>query len=142
MAEVKDAAIEKWGDIKAWFDNNIAPKFTKQYWVDKFSGFKDGFETVIKNAMNAGIDKINNFIGRVNSALRWDWDAFNFMGKEIFPSGSFTLATIPTISRFENGGFIEDGLFTMNRGEIAGKFNNGKSVVANNEQIIAVNTAE
>ena len=87
--------------------------------------------------MNAGIDKINNFITRVNSALRWDWSAFNFMGQEIFPSGSFTLATIPTISRFENGGFIEDGLFTMNRGEIAGKFNNGKSVVANNEQIIA-----
>lgn len=137
LAEVKDAAIEKWDDIKSWFDTNVAPKFTKQYWVDKFSGFKDGFETVIKNAMNAGIDKINSFITRVNSALRWDWSAFNFMGQEIFPSGSFTLATIPTISRFENGGFIEDGLFTMNRGEIAGKFNNGKSVVANNEQIIA-----
>ena len=137
LAEVKDAAIEKWGDIKSWFDNNVAPKFTKQYWVDKFSGFKDGFETVIKNAMNAGIDKINSFISRVNSALRWDWEAFSFLGKEIFPSGSFTLATIPTISRFENGGFIEDGIFTMNRGEIAGKFNNGKSVVANNEQIIA-----
>lgn len=137
LGEAKDAIIEKWGDVKAWFDNNVAPKFTKQYWVDKFSGFKDGFETVIKNAMNAGIDKINNFITRVNSALRWDWEAFSFLGKEIFPSGSFTLATIPTISRFENGGFIEDGLFTMNRGEIAGKFNNGKSVVANNEQIIA-----
>ena len=39
------------------------------------------------------------------------------------------------LPRFANGGFIEDGLFTMNRGEIAGKFNNGKSVVANNEQI-------
>ena len=137
LAEVKDAAIEKWGDIKKWFDTNVAPKFTKEYWVDKFSGFKEGFETVIKNAMNAGIDKINGFISRVNSALHWSWDSFTFMDKEIFPSGSFTLATIPTISRFENGGFIEDGLFTMNRGEIAGKFNNGKSVVANNEQIIA-----
>lgn len=137
LTEVKSKVVEKWGEIKSWFDSNIAPKLTKNYWIDKFSGFKDGFETVIKNAMNAGIDKINNFISRVNNALRWDWDAFNFMGQEIFPSGSFTLATIPTISRFENGGFIEDGLFTMNRGEIAGKFNNGKSVVANNEQIIA-----
>ena len=137
LDEFKSSVIEKWGDVKDWFDRNVAPKFTKDYWVEKFGGFKDGFVTVIKNAMNAGIDKINDFIGRVNEALKWDWEAFNFMGQEIFPSGSFTLATIPTISRFENGGFIEDGLFTMNRGEIAGKFNNGKSVVANNEQIIA-----
>ena len=137
LEEVKNSAIEKWGDIKAWFNKNVAPKFTKDYWVEKFSGFKDGFVTVIKNAMNAGIDKINSFISKVNSALKISWDGLTFMGEEIFPSGSFTLATIPTIPRFENGGFIEDGLFTMNRGEIAGKFNNGKSVVANNEQIIA-----
>ena len=137
LAEVKDEAVKKWGDITAWFDRNIAPKFTKEYWLVKFNGLKEGFETVVKNAMNAGIDKINNFISRANEALKLEWDAFTFLGKEIFPSGSFTLATIPTISRFENGGFIEDGLFTMNRGEIAGKFNNGKSVVANNEQIIA-----
>ena len=39
------------------------------------------------------------------------------------------------VKKFEKGGIIEDGLFTMNRGEIAGKFNNGKSVVANNQQI-------
>lgn len=42
------------------------------------------------------------------------------------------------VKRFKQGGFLdgmEDGLFTMNKGEIAGKFNNGKSVVANNEQI-------
>lgn len=137
LAEVKEEASKKWSDITAWFDRNVAPKFTKDYWVEKFNGLKEGFVTVVKNAMNAGIDKINHFIGNVNDALRFEWDAFSFLGKEIFPSGSFTLATIPTIARFENGGFIEDGLFTMNRGEIAGKFNNGKSVVANNEQIIA-----
>ena len=137
MEEWKKVILDKWADIKGWYNTNVAPKFTKNYWVSKFGGFKEGFVEVIKNAMNSGIDRINNFIGRVNQALRIDWDAFSFMGKEIFPSGSFTLATIPTIARFENGGFIEDGLFTMNRGEIAGKFSNGKSVVANNEQIIA-----
>ena len=137
LEEWKKVILDKWADIKSWYNTNVAPKFTKEYWISKFSGFKDGFVEVIKNAMNSGIDRINNFIGRVNQALRIDWDAFSFMGKEIFPSGSFTLATIPTIARFENGGFIEDGLFTMNRGEIAGKFSNGKSVVANNEQIIA-----
>jgi hypothetical protein len=36
----------------------------------------------------------------------------------------------------ETGGFLEDGLFTMNHGEIAGRFSNGQSVVANNQQIV------
>ena len=40
------------------------------------------------------------------------------------------------VQRFAGGGVIEDGIFTMNHGEIAGKFNNGKSVVANNQQIV------
>lgn len=40
-----------------------------------------------------------------------------------------------TIKKFASGGYLEDGLFTMNRGEIAGRFDNGKSVVANNQQI-------
>ena len=39
------------------------------------------------------------------------------------------------IKRYAQGGFVEDGVFTMNKGEIAGKFNNGRSVVANNQQI-------
>ena len=137
LDEWKKTILDKWSDIKSWYNSNVAPKFTKAYWEGKFKGFKEGFVSVIKNAMNAGIDKINSFIDKVNEALEIDWDAFTFMGAEIFPAGSFTLATIPKISRFENGGFIEDGLFTMNRGEIAGKFNNGKSVVANNEQIVA-----
>ena len=39
------------------------------------------------------------------------------------------------VTRYAQGGFIEDGVFTMNKNELAGKFNNGKSVVANNQQI-------
>ncbi|MCI7068670.1 MAG: hypothetical protein MR990_03255, partial [Mollicutes bacterium] len=36
---------------------------------------------------------------------------------------------------FANGGFPEDGWFRANHGEMMGKFDNGKSVVANNKQI-------
>ena len=39
---------------------------------------------------------------------------------------------LPTYS---TGGFPEDGLFMANHGELVGKFNNGKTAVANNEQI-------
>lgn len=40
------------------------------------------------------------------------------------------------IKQHKTGGRIEDGLFTMNKGEIAGKFDDGTTIVANNQQII------
>ena len=36
---------------------------------------------------------------------------------------------------FASGGFPEDGLFFANHGELVGKFSNGRTAVANNEQI-------
>lgn len=36
----------------------------------------------------------------------------------------------------KTGGLVEDGVFTMNKGEIAGKFDDGSTIVANNQQII------
>ena len=47
-------------------------------------------------------------------------------------SGTFSF--MPT---YATGGFPEDGWSRANQGEIMGKFDNGKSVVANNEQITA-----
>lgn len=41
------------------------------------------------------------------------------------------------ISQFKNGGLVEDGLFTMNKGEVMGTFDDGTSIVANNQQIIS-----
>ena len=137
LDEVKAVAAEKWGAVKRWYADKVAPKFTKEYWVTKFNGLKDGFTQTIKNAVNSGIDLINRFIGWINSSLSFSWDGLSIAGKTVYEGGSVQLFTIPTIPKFANGGFIEDGLFTMNSGEIAGKFNNGKSVVANNEQIIA-----
>ena len=137
LDEVKSAVSTKWGAIKTWFSANIAPKFTLSFWLTKFKTMKDGFTQTIKNMLNAGIDMLNQFIGWLNSKLKFSWDGLKIAGKEVYPGGSVQLLTIPKITqRFEDGGFIEDGLFTMNRGEIAGKFNNGKSVVANNQQIV------
>ena len=77
------------------------------------------------------------FIDWLNAHLQFSWEPFEIAGNEIVPGGTIQLFTIPRIPQvFEKGGFIEDGLFTMNKGEIAGKFDNGRSVVANNEQII------
>lgn len=136
LDEFKQAVIEKWNSVKEWFTANIAPKFTLSFWLDKFKNLKAGFTQTIKNAVNAGIDLMNKFIGWINDKLGFSWDAVTIAGKEIVPAGNIQLFTIPKIPHFETGGFLEDGLFTMNHGEIAGKFNNGKSVVANNQQIV------
>lgn len=39
------------------------------------------------------------------------------------------------VKRYATGGFPEDGWFRASRGEIMGRFDNGQSVVANNQQI-------
>lgn len=40
------------------------------------------------------------------------------------------------LPRFKDGGFPEDGLFYANHNELVGQFENGRTAVANNEQII------
>ena len=154
FGRIGKAFTETWGSISSWFTENVKPKFTADYWVDVFSGVKDGFVQSIKNALNIGIEKLNSFIGWINDKLSFTIPGFTvFEGAEFtnpltgntvsvgsigWSSKNVSLLSLPQITqRFADGGFIEDGLFTMNQGEIAGRFNNGRSVVANNEQIIA-----
>ena len=136
LGEVKKAAQDKWSEIKSWFDKNIAPKLTKDYWTSKFSGLKDGLIQAIRNGINGAVAKINSFISWLNNHLKITLPAVTVAGKQVFAGASFQVVSIPSIPTFKEGGFIEDGLFTMNRGEIAGKFTNGKSVVANNQMIV------
>lgn len=42
-----------------------------------------------------------------------------------------------SVKKFKDGGLVEDGLFTMNKGEVMGTFDDGTSIVANNQQIIS-----
>lgn len=59
------------------------------------------------------------------------------------PSGAFKKAIVkalnlqgwPSLGFYASGGFPEDGTFRASHGEIMGRFDNGKSVVANNKQI-------
>lgn len=137
-SSIKTWASNGWSAVTKWFDSSVKPWFTKEKWADIFSGIKEGLIQGIKNALNKGIDMLNNFISWINSKVSFNIDSFEIFGKQLWDDMTVTLFTLPSITqRFADGGFIEDGLFTMNRGEIAGKFNNGKSVVANNEQIIA-----
>lgn len=45
LGEWKTTIAQKWDDIKNWFTDNVAPKFTKEYWKAKFDNIKTGFES-------------------------------------------------------------------------------------------------
>jgi hypothetical protein len=46
------------------------------------------------------------------------------------------VASMPSVPAYATGGFPEDGLFFANSGEMVGQFSNGKTAVANNDQIV------
>jgi hypothetical protein len=50
-------------------------------------------------------------------------------------SVGMTLAN--SVPKYATGGFPEDGLFFANSGEMVGRFSNGKTAVANNDQIVS-----
>ena len=143
---VKEDFEEGWQNVKdwwkdnalsKWWDEHVSPYFTKEKW--NLSGIKDGLE----ESFNAAIDGIkgiwNGFASWINEALKLDFDgfskSFSVMGKKIeigIPEFNVTLGHIPT---FATGGFPEDGWFRASHGEMMGKFDDGQSVVANNNQI-------
>lgn len=125
--------------IVKWYNENVAPWFTKEKWT--FSGIKDGLSTAFNSAIGAIKQLWNSFATWLNNALKLDFGGFqktfNVLGEEIkidLPGFQFELGRIPT---FQTGGFPEDGLFMANHNELVGKFSNGRTAVANNEQIVA-----
>ena len=138
---VKSAFTTKWGEIEKWWkesaitkwwNQDVKPWFTKEKWVEAMSGVKEAF----KSTWNAAISSIkeiwNKFASWLNEKLTWTIDPVVVMGKTVFEGATINLGRIPT---FQAGGYPEDGLFMANHGELVGKFSNGKTAVANNDQI-------
>lgn len=128
----------KWSEFTSWWRSDgfakwwsgVKESFSKDKWT--FSGISIGLKAAWNNAI-AGIKVIwNNFAKWLNDKLNFKWDAVNIGGKQIIKSGSISLGKVPT---FSSGGFPEDGLFMANHSELLGKFSNGKTAVANNDQI-------
>lgn len=90
----------------------------KSNWT--FSGVADGLRKTFEDAKN-GIKGVWNSIA----------DTLN--GEHDVGGTSFHI----NLPRFARGGFPEDGLFMANHHELVGSFSNGKTAVANNQQIIA-----
>lgn len=117
-----------------WWKEDVEPWFKLETWIDAMKGIPGAFKDAFDNAVRVAINILNDFIDKVNELFTFDWDFTNpLTGTEY--SGNVTLFKIPPIPTFSTGGFPEDGLFMANHGELVGKFANGQTAVANNEQI-------
>lgn len=91
---------------------------------------------IVKNTFGSVLDGLkevwNNFATWLNEKLTFKIDPIVIAGKTLFDGANINLGKIPT---FSTGGFPEDGLFMANSNELVGGFSNGKTAVANNQQI-------
>lgn len=53
LQATKDTINKKWQAIKDWWKANVAPKFTKQYWLDKFDTLRAGISEKLGDAKAA-----------------------------------------------------------------------------------------
>lgn len=128
-----------WSALSSWVGTKVtaAVGLVKRGWktLQRWSGatsplnvgvslMKKGWKT-LKDWVFGGLDFLRLKFGLPKIGIKWSTK--ELLGFKIsYPSGFYTYA---------KGGFPEEGPFMMNRGEIAGKFSNGKTVVANNQQI-------
>lgn len=99
--------------ITGAFDyNNIRPGL---------QGIVTAFSNVFADAGQASINQYNTMTSKLNTA--------RVNGKP-----ALSLTKVPHM--YANGGFPEDGFFFANSTEMVGRFANGRTAVANNEQII------
>ncbi len=139
-----------WNTVSTWFQNTVITPVSTAFDIacTNIKSFFDNLWTGIKNgvigAMNAVISTVesavNGLIDILNT-LHWDIpDWVPGIGGESF-GFDISPVNIPRISMYAAGGFPEDGLFFANHNEMVGQFSNGKTAVANNEQIVAGITA-
>lgn len=117
--------------IYRWYNDNVKKWFDKKNWT--FAGIKDGLVSSWEGAIE-GIKAVwNKFASWFNSKMKLELPKIEIDGKTIFKGKELQFIKLPT---FATGGFPEDGLFMANHSELIGKFSNGRTVVANNNQII------
>lgn len=95
-----------WDRVRSWWDRDVAPVFTVQWWKEKFSSIAEGLRIKCKDGINSAIGLFNRFIDWVNRKMHFQWDGFNLMGHQVISPGSFQLFTIPSIPYLAKGAVL------------------------------------
>lgn len=159
LDELKKKISEKWTAVKSWFTSNVAPKLTLDYWKTKFDTIRDAIETKLDDAWK----KVKEFFD-VSEWKKKVTDAMDTIAKNFkIPSlpkiklevtydqnigtvkraiaDALGLAGWPRLSwsTYAQGGFPQYGEMFIAReagAEMVGSIN-GRTAVANNDQIVA-----
>ena len=98
--------------------------------------------SLANDVTNSGYGIVNAMYSIRDAALEaWNWltSVFSLSNAGSYsydlPNGNSVSYNPNHGGVFASGGFPEDGLFFANHGELVGKFSNGRTAVANNEQI-------
>lgn len=97
------------------------------------------FSSLATAAITAANPVIGSLLSIRNAAVEtWSWLRNVFVAEQHLGgttiSGNYGGSHYS--GKFASGGFPEDGFFYANHGELVGQFSNGKTAVANNEQIV------
>lgn len=104
---IVDKVKEVWDSVKRFYNEHIAPIFTKQFWIDKWSSFKEALPQVIKGAINSAIALFNRFIAWVNDKMTLSWGDKYILGQKVLPAGSIRLLPrIPSIPMLAAGAVV------------------------------------
>lgn len=143
---IKDAAV----GIGTWVQTNMIDPFVNAVknllgvhspstvFEDIGSNVVAGLEDGISGSWSGFSSTIDSLFG---SLVSWCQDAHNWIQDVldginlIGSSGGFFSGLFNKTPKYATGGFPEDGLFFANHGEMVGQFSNGRTAVANNEQI-------
>ena len=91
------------------------------------SGFMRNLASSANTYSHSIVSGLSNVIAKAR-------DAFNSLSS--LSSTKFSASVTPgKVKKYASGGFVEEGPFYMNHGEIAGKFSNGRTAVANSNMI-------
>lgn len=109
--------------------------------VDNTNGSLNTFKWYTNQRYSVGISSwgfsgvkssIDGIVRSLDALFKYNNKRFNITTGTKYMGYQSLLDRAP---RYASGGFPEEGPFYMNRGEIVGKFSNGKTAVANNQQI-------
>lgn len=146
-----DEIVEWWQTtaIGKWFEEDVMPWFGKEKWDEVLSSIPSAFKQAFFNGVTSAISFINKLIDGIESMINSAIDGFAKLVDALNPFSEFMDSKnmsfnvghidLPNIAlpTYQTGGFPEDGLFMANRNELVGQFSNGRTVVANNEQIVS-----
>lgn len=129
--------IQSLTSVSTFFTDTFSQVFGMDNITTMLSTLPKAFGVVFKNTANVVIGIFNQMIKSINEAMNVSWDDIDFGGEKVVQKGKAQLLKIGSIPAFSLGGFPEDGLFFANSNEMVGRFTNGKTAVANNDQIVA-----